>query len=238
MKQPKTPIEAARKLSLQLWDYAEIYQDSFQAARCLSYCYNLNQEINRLNAQEKQKKINLLNTLADTLLGRSSSCEPKKSDYPLIEIYSLDKYLLESVCSFQKFHHLAEDEKALELFEKLYYQDMIFFWPFLRQLADDIYEDELSVEDLKDFITYNRYPITSHDKDFVQRVIMYCERYRIKIPTAMFAQKYAMTKTADSYYRIETVEKQVFEAAKDFHLKESNKLQIQASQLLSELSAL
>lgn len=238
MKTPKTPVEAARELSLRLWDFAEIYQDSFQAARCLSYCYNLNQEIDRLNANEKQKKIDLLNTQADNLLGRPSSCEPKKSDYPLIEIYSLDKYLLESVCSFQKFHHLAEDEKALELFEKLYYQDMIFFWPFLRQLADDIYENELSVEDLKDFITYNRYPITSPDKDFVQRVIMYCERYRIKIPTAMFAQKYAMTKIADSYYRIETAEKQVFEAAKDFHLKESNKLQIQASQLLSELAAL
>lgn len=77
MKQPKTPVEAARELSLRLWDFAEIYQDSFQAARCLSYYHNLNQEINRLNAQEKQKKINLLNTLADTLLGRSSSCEPK-----------------------------------------------------------------------------------------------------------------------------------------------------------------
>jgi hypothetical protein len=111
MKKHKTPVEAARELSLRLWDFAEIYQDSFQAARCLSYCYNLNQEIDRLNANEKQKKIDLLNTQADNLLGRPSSCEPKKSDYPLIEIYSLDKYLLESVCSFQKFHHLAEDEK-------------------------------------------------------------------------------------------------------------------------------
>jgi hypothetical protein len=238
MKQPKTPVEAARELSLRLWDFAEIYQDSFQAARCLSYYHNLNQEINRLNAQEKQKKINLLNTLADTLLGRSSSCEPKKSDYPLIEIYSLEKYLLESARSRRPFRHLADDKKALELFEKLYYQDMIFFYPFLRQLAEDIYEHDLSVEDLKDFITYNRYPMTSPDKDFVQRVIMYCERYRVKIPTAMFAEKYAMTKIADSYYRIETAEKQVFEAAKDFYLKESNKLQIQASQLLSELAAL
>lgn len=238
MKQPKTSVETARELSLRLWDFAEIYQDSFQAARCLSYCYNLNQEIDRLNANEKQKKINLLNTLADNLLGRSSSCEPKKSEYPLMEIYSLEQYLSETARSFQKFHHLAEDEKALELFEKLYYQDMIFFYPFLCQLADDIYEDDLSVDDLKDFITYNRYPMTSPDKDFVQRVIMYCERYRVKIPTAMFAQKYAMTKIADSYYRIETAEKQVFEAAKDFYLKESNKLQIQASQLLSELAAL
>lgn len=189
MKQPKTSVETARELSLRLWDFAEIYQDSFQAARCLSYCYNLNQEIDRLNANEKQKKINLLNTLADNLLGRSSSCEPKKSEYPLMEIYSLEQYLSETARSFQKFHHLAEDEKALELFEKLYYQDMIFFYPFLCQLADDIYEDDLSVDDLKDFITYNRYPMTSPDKDFVQRVIMYCERYRVKIPTAMFAQK-------------------------------------------------
>ena len=155
-----------------------------------------------------------------------------------MEIYSLEQYLSETARSFQKFHHLAEDEKDLELFEKLYYQDMIFFYPFLCKLADDIYEDDLSVDDLKDFITYNRYPMTSNDKDFVQRVIMYCERYRIKIPTAMFAQKYAMTKIADSYYRIDTAEKQVFDAAKDFYLKESNKLQIQASQLLSELAAL
>lgn len=238
MKQPKTSVETARELSLRLWDFAEIYQDSFQAARCLSYCYNLNQEIDRLNANEKQKKIDLLNTQAEHLLGRPSSCEPKKSDYPLMEIYSLEQYLSETVRSRRPFRHLAEDEKALELFEKLYYQDMIFFYPFLCQLADDIYEDDLSVDDLKDFITYNRYPMTSPDKDFVQRVIMYCERYRVKIPTAMFAQKYAMTKIADSYYRIETAEKQVFEAAKDFYLKESNKLQIQASQLLSELAAL
>lgn len=123
-------------------------------------------------------------------------------------------------------------------FERLYYQDMIFIQPFLRRLAEDIYEHVLSVDDLKDFITYNRSPMTSPDKDFVQRVIMYCERYRVKIPTAMFAQKYAMTKIADGYYRIETAEKQVFEAAKDFYLKESNKLQIQTSQLLSELAAL
>lgn len=156
----------------------------------------------------------------------------------MIKIYSLEKYLLESARSRRPFRHLADDKKALELFEKLYYQDMIFFYPFLRQLAEDIYEHDLSVEDLKDFITYNRYPMTSPDKDFVQRVIMYCERYRVRIPTAMFAEKYAMTKIADSYYRIETAEKQVFEAAKDFYLKESNKLQIQASQLLSELAAL
>lgn len=238
MKQPKTSVETARELSLHLWDFAEIYQDSFQAARCLSYCYNLNQEIDRLNANEKQKKIDLLNTQADNLLGRSSSCEPKKSEYPLIEIYSLEKYLLESARSFQKFHHLADDEKALELFEKLYYQDMIFFWPFLRQLADDIYDDNLSVDELKSLIDLKQYPIISKDKDFVQNVIIYCERYHVKIPTAMFAQKYAMTKIADSYYRIETAEKQVFEATKDFYLKESNKLQIQASQLLSELAAL
>lgn len=238
MKKHKTPVEAARELSLRLWDFAEIYQDSFQAARCLSYCYNLNQEIDRLNANEKQKKINLLNTQADNLLGRSSSCEPKKSEYPLMEIYSLEQYLSEIARSRRPFHHLAEDEKALELFERLYYQDMIFFYPFLCQLADDIYEDDLSVDDLKDFITYNRYPMTSNDKDFVQKVIMYCERYHLKIPTAMFAQKYAMTKIADGYYRIDTAEKQVFEAAKDFYLKESNKIQIQASQLLSELAAL
>lgn len=238
MKRKTTPVEAARELSLRLWDFAEIYQDSFQAARCPCYCYNLNQEIDRLNANEKQKKIDLLNTQADNLLGRSSSCEPKKSDYLLMEIYSLEKYLSETARSLRPLYHLAEDEKALELIERLYYQDMIFFWPFLRQLADDIYEDDLSVDDLKDFITYNTYPMTSNDKDFVQRVIMYCERYRIKIPTAMFAQKYAMTKIADGYYRIDTAEKQVFEAAKDFYLKESNKLQIQASQLLSELAAL
>lgn len=238
MKKHKTPVEAARELSLRLWDFAEIYQDSFQAARCLSYCYNLNQEIDRLNANEKQKKIDLLNTQADTLLGRPSSCEPKKSEYPLMEIYSLEQYLSETARSRRPFRHLADDKKALELFEKLYYQDMIFFWPFLRQLADDIYEDELSVEDLKDFITYNRYPITSPDKDFVQRVIIYCERYHVKISTAMYAQKYTMTKIADGYYRIDTAEKQVFEAAKDFYLKESNKLQIQASQLLSEFAVL
>lgn len=238
MKQPKTPVEAARELSLRLWDFAEIYDSSFQAARCLCYYHNLNQEINRLNAEEKQKKINLLNILADNLLGRSSSCEHKTSEYPLIEIYSLEKYLLESVCSFQKFHHLADDEKAFELFEKLYYQDMIFFYPFLCQVSEDIHDDNLSVDELKEFITYNKYPITSNDKDFVQRVIMYCQRYHIKIPTAMYAQKYAMTKIADGYYRIDTAEKQVFKAAKDFYLKESNKLQIQASQLLSELAAL
>lgn len=80
--------------------------------------------------------------------------------------------------------------------------------------------------------------MTSNDKDFVQQVIMYCERYRIKIPTAMFAQKYAMTKIADSYYRIDTAEKQVFDAAKDLYIKEANQLQIQASQLLSEFAAL
>ena len=238
MKKHKTPVEAARKLSLRLWDFAEIYQDSFQAARCLSYYHNLNQEINRLNAHEKQKKIDLLNTQADTLLGRPSSCKPKKSEYPLMEIYSLEQYLSETARSFQKFHHLAEDEKDLELFEKLYYQDMIFFYPFLCQLADDIYEDDLSVDDLKDFITYNRYPMTSNDKDFVQNVIIYCERYNLKIPTAMYAQKYVMTKIADSYYRIDTAEKQVFEAAKDLYIKEANNLQIQASKLLSELAAL
>jgi hypothetical protein len=238
MKQPKTPVEAARELSLRLWDFAEIYDNSFQAARCLCYYHNLNQEINRLNEHEKQKKIDLLNVIADKLLGRSSSCEPKKSEYPLIEIYSLEKYLLESVCSFQKFHHLAEDEKALELFEKLYYQDMIFFYPFLRQLSEDIHDDNLSVDELKSLIDLKQYPMTSPDKDFVQRVIMYCERYRVKIPTAMFAQKYAMTKIADGYYRIDTAEKQVFDAAKDFYLKESNKLQIQASQLLSEFAVL
>lgn len=238
MKQPKTPVEAARELSLRLWDFAEIYQDSFQAARCLSYCYNLNQEIDRLNANEKQKKIDLLNTQADNLLGRSSSCEPKKSEYPLMEIYSLEQYLSETVCSFQKFRHLADDEKALELFERLYYQDMIFIQPFLRRLAEDIYEHVLSVDELEEFITYNTYPMTSNNKDFVQQVIMYCERYRIKIPTAMYAQKYAMIKIADSYYRIDTAEKQVFDAAKDFYLKESNKLQIQASQLLSEFAVL
>lgn len=238
MKTPKTPVEAARELSLRLWDFAEIYDSSFQAARCLCYYHNLNQEINRLNAEEKQKKINLLNILADNLLGRSSSCEPKKSDYPLIEIYSLEQYLSETACSLRPFYHLADDEKALELFERLYYQNMIFFWPFLRQLTDDIYEDDLSVDELKEFITYNKYPITSNDKDFVQRVIMYCQRYHIKIPTAMYAQKYAMTKIADGYYRIDTAEKQVFEAAKDFYLKESNKLQIQASQLLSEFAVL
>jgi hypothetical protein len=238
MKKYKTPVEAARELSLRLWDFAEIYQDSFQAARCLSYYHNLNQEINRLNAQEKQKKIDLLNVIADKLLGRSSSCEPKKSEYPLIEIYSLEKYLLESVCSFQKFHHLAEDEKALELFEKLYYQDMIFFYPFLRQLSEDIHYDNLSVDELKSLIDLKQYPMTSPDKDFVQRVIMYCERYRVKIPTAMFAQKYAMTKVADCYYRIDTAEKQVFEAAKDLYIKDANTLQIQASKLLSELAVL
>ena len=238
MKQPKTPVEAAREMSLRLWDFAEIYQNSFQAARCLSYCYNLNQEIDRLNANEKQKKIDLLNTQADNLLGRSSSCEPKKSEYPLMEIYSLEQYLSETVRSRRPFRHLADDKKALELFERLYYQDMIFIQPFLRRLAEDIYEHVLSVDELEEFITYNTYPMTSNNKDFVQRVIMYCERYRIKIPTAMYAQKYAMTKIADGYYRIDTAEKQVFEAAKDFYLKESNKLQIQASQLLSELAAL
>lgn len=238
MKKHKTPVEAARELSLRLWDFAEIYQDSFQAARCLSYCYTLNQEIDRLNANEKQKKIDLLNTQADNLLGRSSSCEPKKSEYPLMEIYSLEQYLSETARSRRPFRHLADDKKALELFERLYYQDMIFIQPFLRRLAEDIYEHVLSVNELEEFITYNTYPMTSNNKDFVQRVIMYCERYRIKIPTAMFAQKYAMTKIADGYYRIDTAEKQVFEAAKDFYLKESNKLQIQASQLLSEFAVL
>lgn len=238
MKQPKTPVEAARELSLRLWDFAEIYQDSFQAARCLSYYHNLNQEINRLNAHEKQKKIDLLNTQADNLLGRSSSCEPKKSDYPLMEIYSLEQYLSETARSRRPFRHLADDKKALELFERLYYQDMIFIQPFLRQLAEDIYEHVLSVDELEEFITYNTYPMTSNNKDFVQRVIMYCERYRVKIPTAMFAQKYAMTKIADGYYRIDTAEKQVFEAAKDLYIKEANNLQIQASKLLSELAAL
>lgn len=238
MKQPKTSVETARELSLRLWDFAEIYQDSFQAARCLSYCYNLNQEIDRLNANEKQKKIDLLNTQAEHLLGRPSSCEPKKSDYPLMEIYSLEQYLSETVRSRRPFRHLADDEKALELFERLYYQDMIFIQPFLRRLAEDIYEHVLSVDELEEFITYNTYPMTSNNKDFVQQVIMYCERYRIKIPTAMYAQKYAMIKIADSYYRIDTAEKQVFDAAKDFYLKESNKLQIQASQLLSEFAVL
>lgn len=238
MKKRKTPVEAARELSLRLWDFAEIYQDSFQAARCLSYCYNLNQEIDRLNANEKQKKIDLLNTQADNLLGRSSSCEPKKSDYPLMEIYSLEQYLSETARSRRPFRHLADDKKALELFERLYYQDMIFIQPFLRQLAEDIYEHVLSVDELEEFITYNTYPMTSNNKDFVQRVIMYCERYRVKIPTAMFAQKYAMTKIADGYYRIDTAEKQVFEAAKDLYIKEANNLQIQASKLLSELAAL
>lgn len=238
MKTSKTPVEAARELSLRLWDFADIYNNSFQAARCLMYYHNLNQEINRLNAHEKQKKINLLNIQADNLLGRPSSCEPKKSDYPLIEIYSLEQYLSETARSLRPFYHLADDPDTLEFFERLYYQDMIFIQPFLRQLADDIYEDDLSVDDLKDFITYNTYPMTSNNTDFVQRVIMYCQRYHIKIPTAMFAQKYAMTKVADGYYRIDTAEKQVFEAAKDFYLKESNKLQIQASQLLSELAAL
>lgn len=238
MKQPKTPVGTARELSLRLWDFAEIYQDSFQAARCLSYCYNLNQEIDRLNEHEKQKKINLLNVMADKLLGRSSSCEPKKSEYPLMEIYSLEQYLSETARSRRPFRHLADDKKALELFERLYYQDMIFIQPFLRRLAEDIYEHVLSVDELEEFITYNTYPMTSNNKDFVQQVIMYCERYRIKIPTAMYAQKYAMTKIADGYYRIDTAEKQVFNAAKDFYLKESNKIQIQASQLLSELAAL
>lgn len=238
MKQPKTSVETARELSLRLWDFAEIYDSSFQAARCLCYVHNLNQEINRLNEHEKQKKIDRLNALAEHLLGRPSSCEPKKSDYPLIEIYSLEKYLLESARSFQKFHHLAEDEKALELFEKWYYQDMIFFYPFLRQLSEDIHDDNLSVDELKSLIDLKQYPMTSPDKDFVQRVIMYCERYRVKIPTAMFAQKYAMTKIADAYYRIDTAEKQVFEAAKDLYIKEANNLQIQASQLLSELATL
>lgn len=238
MKKHKTPVEAARKLSLRLWDFAEIYQDSFQAARCLSYYHNLNQEINRLNAHEKQKKIDLLNTQADTLLGRPSSCEPKKSEYPLMEIYSLEKYLLESARSFQQFYHLAEDEKALELFERLYYQDMIFFYPFLCQVSEDIHDDNLLVDELKSLINLKQYPMKTTDKDFVQNVIIYCERYNLKIPTAMFAQKYAMTKIADGYYRIDTAEKQVFEAAKDFYLKESNKIQIQASQLLSELAAL
>lgn len=238
MKTSKTPVETARELSLRLWDFANIYNNSFQAARCLGYYHNLNQEINRLNAHEKQKKINLLNTKADNLLGRPSSCEPKKSDYPLIEIYSLEQYLSETAFSLRPFRHLADDEKALELFEHLYYQDMIFIQPFLRQISEDIYEDDLSVDDLKNFITYNKYPITSNDKDFVQRVIMYCQRYHIKIPTAMYAQKYAMTKIADGYYRINTAEKQVFEAAKDVYLKESNKLQIQASQLLSEFAVL
>lgn len=54
----------------------------------------------------------------------------------------------------------------------------------------------------------------------------------------MYAQKYVMTKIADSYYRIDTAEKQVFEAAKDLYIKEANNLQIQASKLLSELAAL
>ena len=238
MKQPKTSVETARELSLRLWDFAEIYQDSFQAARCLSYCYNLNQEIDRLNANEKQKKIDLLNTQADNLLGRSSSCEPKKSEYPLMEIYSLEQYLSETARSFQKFHHLAEDEKDLELFEKLYYQDMIFFYPFLCQVSEDIHDDNLLVDELKSLINLKQYPMKTTDKDFVQNVIIYCERYNLKIPTAMYAQKYAMTKIADAYYRIDTTEKQVFEAAKDFYLKESNKLQIQASQLLSEFAVL
>lgn len=238
MKRPKTSVEAARELSLRLWDFAEIYDNSFQAARCLCYYHNLNQEINRLNAHEKQKKINLLNTLADNLLGRPSSCEHKTSEYPLIEIYSLEKYLLESARSFQKFHHLAEDEKALELFEKLYYQDMIFFYPFLRQLSEDIHDDNLSVDELKSLIDLKQYPMISKDKDFVQNVIIYCERYNIKLPTAMYAQKYTMTRIGDGHYRIDTAEKQVFDAAKDFYLKESNKLQIQASKLLSELAAL
>lgn len=238
MKQPKTPVEAARQLSLRLWDFVEINDNSFQAARCLCYCHNLNQEINRLNAQEKQKKIDLLNTLADNLLSRSSSCEHKTSEYPLIEIYSLEKYLLESARSFQKFHHLVEDEKALELFESLYYQDMIFFYPFLRQLSEDIHDDNLSVDELKSLIDLKQYPMKTTDKDFVQNVIIYCERYNLKIPTAMYAQKYAMTKIADAYYRIDTAEKQVFEAAKDLYIKEANNLQIQTSKLLSELAAL
>lgn len=238
MKQPKTSVETARELSLRLWDFAEIYQDSFQAARCLSYCYNLNQEIDRLNANEKQKKIDLLNTQADNLLGRSSSCEPKKSEYPLMEIYSLEQYLSETARSFQKFHHLAEDEKDLELFEKLYYQDMIFFYPFLCQVSEDIHDDNLLVDELKSLINLKQYPMKTTDKDFVQNVIIYCERYNLKIPTAMYAQKYAMTKIADSYYRIDTAEKQVFEAAKDLYIKEANNLQIQASKLLSELAAL
>ena len=237
-KRKTTPVEAARELSLRLWDFAEIYQDSFQAARCLSYCYNLNQEIDRLNANEKQKKIDLLNTQADNLLGRSSSCEPKKSEYPLMEIYSLEQYLSETVRSRRPFRHLADDEKALELFERLYYQDMIFTQPFLRRLAEDIYEHVLTVDELEDFITYNQYPMTSPDKDFVQRVILYCERYHLKIPTAMYAQKYAMTRIGDGYYRIDTAEKQVFNAAKDLYIKEANRLQIQASQLLSEFAVL
>jgi hypothetical protein len=238
MKKRKTPVEAARELSLRLWDFAEIYQDSFQAARCLSYCYNLNQEIDRLNANEKQKKINLLNTQAEHLLGRSCSCEPKKSDYPLMEIYSLEQYLSETVRSRRPFRHLADDEKALELCEKLYYQDMIFFYPFLRQLSEDIHDDNLSVDELKSLIDLKQYPMKTTDKDFVQNVIIYCERYNLKIPTAMYAQKYVMTKIADSYYRIDTAEKQVFEAAKDLYIKEANNLQIQASKLLSELAAL
>lgn len=130
MKKHKTQVEAARELSLRLWDFAEIYQDSFQAARCLCYYHNLNQEINRLNEHEKQKKINLLNVMADKLLGRSSSCEPKKSEYPLMEIYSLEQYLSETARSRRPFRHLADDKKALELFERLYYQDMILFSPF------------------------------------------------------------------------------------------------------------
>lgn len=238
MKKRKTPVEAARELSLRLWDFAEIYQDSFQAARCLSYCYNLNQEIDRLNANEKQKKIDLLNTHANNLLGRSSSCEPKKSEYPLMEIYSLEQYLSETARSRRPFRHLAEDEKALELFERLYYQDMIFFYPFLCQVSEDIHDDNLLVNELKSLIDLKQYPMKTTDKDFVQNVIIYCERYNLKIPTAMYAQKYAMTKIADAYYRIDTAEKQVFEAAKDLYIKEANNLQIQASKLLSELATL
>ena len=155
-----------------------------------------------------------------------------------MEIYSLEQYLSETARSFQKFHHLAEDEKDLELFEKLYYQDMIFFYPFLCQVSEDIHDDNLLVDELKSLINLKQYPMKTTDKDFVQNVIIYCERYNLKIPTAMYAQKYAMTKIADAYYRIDTAEKQVFEAAKDLYIKEANNLQIQASKLLSELAAL
>lgn len=244
-KRKASPVEAAHELSLRLWDFIDTHDNSFQAVQCYDYYVNLNQELNRLNAHEKQKKIDLLNIKADTLLNRSSNLsEAEIQEYPLREIHTLEEYVSETLCSFPPFHQLRNDVEVIRLFTKLYEQEPIFFWSAVKRLSDDIYDfpRELSIDELKAAIavkiTIHQYPAKTSDDVFVRGILEYCERYRIKIPTAMFAQKYAMTKIADGYYRIETVEKQVFEAAKDFYLKESNKLQIQTSQLLSELAAL
>ena len=245
MKRKTTPAEAARKLSLRLWDFIDTHDNSFQAVQCHDYYVNLNQELNRLEANEKQKKIDLLNIKADTLLNRSSNLsEAEIQEYPLRKIHTLEEYISETLSSFPPFHQLRNDVEFIQLFTKLYEQEPIFFWSAVKRLSDDIYDfpRELTIDEIKAAIavkmTIHQYPVKTRDDIFVQGIIEYCQRYCIKIPTAMYAQKYAMTKIAERYYRIDTAEKQVFKEAKELYLREANKLQSQAQQLLSELAAL